>query len=104
MIYYCNCHKVERKGRIKKDGTRAVWMLREFKSMKPTKADSEGICLECGHYAVANYDPDLINIEQRITDYLLNERKYKFKRSVEIGDFFASQGVFTYTKSEAYNE
>lgn len=44
MFHYCDCPKTERE-RKRKNSSRVP--------MSTTKVDEEGICIHCGHYAVA---------------------------------------------------
>ena len=92
--YYCNCNSyVETKGRIKKDGTRAIWQCKDLRKYALTDVDLDGVCVLCGHYAVANAPSgNSHKVEERVTEAKLRDRSYMSKRYEAVGDYYCSKG------------
>ena len=90
MIYYCNCKsKRQVKGRIKKDGSRGIWNLTDYRLYHKTIVDEDEICTNCGYYAVAE-TYESMGVSERVTPAKLNHGECIAKRNAEMGDAFIS--------------
>ena len=82
--YYCTCSKkTEDEKKTKKNDLK----VRQGRSpYREVNADKDGVCLNCGHYAIASHrrvDPETGSLYQQITGYkseVNNLRKHINKR------------------------